>query len=142
MAHDGSIRRRRKRMSEMNVVPYIDVMLVLLIIFMVTAPLMNLGIEVDLPRGQAGPLSDQGDPLMVTVTANGDLYLDLGDAPELVDEQTLMDKVGVIARANPNVQVSVSGDRDVAYQHIYGAMILLQRAGVESVGLVGDPEDR
>ena len=142
MAHDGSIRRRRKRMSEMNVVPYIDVMLVLLIIFMVTAPLMNLGIEVDLPRGQAGPLSDQGDPLMVTVTANGDLYLDLGDAPELVDEQTLMDKVGMIARANPNVQVSVSGDRDVAYQHIYGAMILLQRAGVESVGLVGDPEDR
>lgn len=141
MAHDGSIRGRRKRMSEMNVVPYIDVMLVLLIIFMVTAPLMNLGIEVDLPRGQAGPLSDQGDPLMVTVTASGDLYLDLGDAPELVDEQTLMDKVGVIARANPNVQVSVSGDRDVAYQHIYGAMILLQRAGVESVGLVGDPED-
>lgn len=141
MAHEGSMRRRRKRMSEMNVVPYIDVMLVLLIIFMVTAPLMNLGIEVDLPRGQAGPLSDQGDPLMVTVTATGDLYLDLGDAPELVDEQTLMDKVGVIARANPNVQVSVSGDRDVAYQHIYGAMILLQRAGVESVGLVGDPED-
>lgn len=141
MAHDGSMRRRRRRMSEMNVVPYIDVMLVLLIIFMVTAPLMNLGIEVDLPRGQAGPLSDQGDPLMVTVTASGDLYLDLGDAPELVDEQTLMDKVGVIARANPNVQVSVSGDRDVAYQHIYGAMILLQRAGVESVGLVGDPED-
>ena len=141
MAHDGSMRRRRKRMSEMNVVPYIDVMLVLLIIFMVTAPLMNLGIEVDLPRGQAGPLSDRGDPLMVTVTASGDLYLDLGDAPELVDEQTLMDKVGVIARANPNVQVSVSGDRDVAYQHIYGAMILLQRAGVESVGLVGDPED-
>ena len=142
MAQEGSVRRRRKRMSEMNVVPYIDVMLVLLIIFMVTAPLMNLGIEVDLPRGQAGPLSDQGDPLMVTVTATGDLYLDLGDAPELVDEQTLMDKVGVIARANPNVQVSVSGDRDVAYQHIYGAMILLQRAGVESVGLVGDPEDR
>jgi len=141
MAYDGSMRRRRKRISEMNVVPYIDVMLVLLIIFMVTAPLMNLGIEVDLPRGQAGPLTDQGDPLMVTVTANGDLYLDLGDAPELVDEQTLMDKVGVIARANPNVQVSVSGDRDVAYQHIYGAMILLQRAGVESVGLVGDPED-
>ena len=135
-------RRNRKRLvSEINVVPYIDVMLVLLIIFMVTAPLMNLGIEVDLPTGQAGPLSDQGDPLTVTVTASGALYLDLGDAPELVDEQTLIEKVSVIANANPNVQVTVSGDREVAYQHIYGAMILLQRAGVESVGLIGDPED-
>jgi len=140
MASEVSVRRRRKRMSEMNVVPYIDVMLVLLIIFMVTAPLMNLGVEVDLPQGQAGPLSDQGDPLMVTVTASGDLYLDLGDAPELVDEQTLIEKVSIIAEANPNVQVTVSGDREVAYQHIYGAMVLLQRAGVESVGLTGDPE--
>jgi len=141
MAYETSIRRRRARMSEMNVVPYIDVMLVLLIIFMVTAPLMNLGIEVDLPSGQAGPLSDQGDPLMVTVTATGDLYLDLGDTPELVDEQTLIEKVSVIAQANPTVQVTVSGDREVTYQHIYGAMVLLQRAGVESVGLVGDPEE-
>lgn len=141
MPQEMNRRRRRKRMSEMNVVPYIDVMLVLLIIFMVTAPLMNLGIEVDLPTGQAGPLSDQGDPLTVTVTASGALYLDLGDAPELVDEQTLIEKVSVIANANPNVQVTVSGDREVAYQHIYGAMILLQRAGVESVGLIGDPED-
>jgi biopolymer transport protein TolR len=139
MPQDLKTRRRRKRMSEMNVVPYIDVMLVLLI--MVTAPLMNLGIEVDLPTGQAGPLSDQGDPLTVTVTASGALYLDLGDAPELVDEQTLVEKVSVIARANPSVQVTVSGDREVAYQHIYGAMVLLQRAGVESVGLIGDPED-
>ncbi len=141
MPHEMTTRRRRKRMSEMNVVPYIDVMLVLLIIFMVTAPLMNLGIEVDLPTGQAGPLSDQGDPLTVTVTATGELYLDLGDAPELVDEQTLIDKVSVIASANPSVQVTVSGDRDVAYQYIYGAMVLLQRAGVESVGLIGDPEE-
>lgn len=135
------IRRRRKRMSEINVVPYIDVMLVLLIIFMVTAPLMNLGVEVELPTGQAEPISDQGDPLMVTVTSEGDLYLDTGDAPELVDEQTLVETVSAIVARNPELQVTVSGDRDATYQHIYGAMVLLQRAGVPAVGLVGDPED-
>ncbi|NBB92033.1 MAG: protein TolR [Gammaproteobacteria bacterium] len=140
MSEQPYIRRRRKRMSEINVVPYIDVMLVLLIIFMVTAPLMNLGVEVELPQGSAEPLSDQGDPLMVTVTVEGDLYLDTGDAPELVDAQTLIDTVGAIVARNPQLQVTVSGDRDVDYQHIYGAMVLLQRAGVASVGLVGDPE--
>ena len=134
------VRRRRKRMSEMNVVPYIDVMLVLLIIFMVTAPMMNLGVEVDLPTGAADPMSDQGDPLLVTVTRSGDFYLDTGDAPQLVDGQTLATMVGAIAERNPDVQVTVSGDRDVPYQFIYSAMVYLQNAGVASVGLMGDPE--
>ncbi|QOC23076.1 protein TolR [Wenzhouxiangella sp. AB-CW3] len=141
MSDQPYIRRRRRQMSEINVVPYIDVMLVLLVIFMITAPLMNLGVEVELPTGQAEPLSDQGDPLLVTVTREGDLYLDTGDAPQLVDEETLVEIVGAIAQRNPDVQVSVSGDRDVAYQHIYGAMVLLQRAGVPAVGLIGDLED-
>lgn len=140
MSDQPYIRRRRKRMSEINVVPYIDVMLVLLIIFMVTAPLMNLGVEVELPTGSAEPLTDQGDPLMVTVTASGDMYLDTGDAPELVDGETLVATVGAIVERNPQLQVTVSGDRDVPYQYIYGAMVHLQRAGVASVGLVGDPE--
>ena len=91
------VRRRRKRMSEMNVVPYIDVMLVLLIIFMVTAPMMNLGVEVDLPTGAADPMTDQGDPLLVTVTRGGDMYLDTGDTPQLVDSATLTTMVGAIA---------------------------------------------
>jgi len=140
MSEQPYIRRRRKRMSEINVVPYIDVMLVLLIIFMVTAPLMNLGVEVELPSGSAEPLTDQGDPLMVTVTAEGDLYLDTGDTAELVDPDTLVDTVSAIVARNPQLQVTVTGDRAVDYQHIYGAMVLLQRAGVASVGLVGDPE--
>ncbi len=141
MSDQPYIRRRRRPMSDINVVPYIDVMLVLLVIFMITAPLMNLGVEVDLPTGQAEPLSDQGDPLLVTVTREGDLYLDTGDSPQLVDGETLVEIVGAIAQRNPDVQVTVSGDRDVAYQHIYGAMVLLQRAGVAAVGLIGDPED-
>ncbi len=134
------VRRRRKRMSEMNVVPYIDVMLVLLIIFMVTAPMLNLGVEVDLPTGAADPMTDQGDPLLVTVTRSGDLYLDTGDTPQLVDSATLTAMVAAIAERNPDLQVTVSGDRDVPYQFIYRAMVALQGAGVASVGLVGDPE--
>ncbi len=134
------VRRRRKRMSEMNVVPYIDVMLVLLIIFMVTAPMLNLGVEVDLPTGAAEPITDRGDPLLVTVTRDGDFYLDTGDAPQLLDGETLTLTVGAIAERNPDVQVTVSGDRDVPYQFIYSAMVYLQRAGVASVGLMGDPE--
>jgi len=140
MSDQPYIRRRRKRMSEINVVPYIDVMLVLLIIFMVTAPLMNLGVEVELPTGSAEPISDQGDPMMVTVTESGDMYLDTGDAPELVDGETLEQTVGAIVARNPQLQVTVSGDRDVPYQYIYRAMVHLQRAGVASVGMIGDPE--
>lgn len=134
-------RRRRRRMSEINVVPYIDVMLVLLVIFMITAPLMNLGVEIELPTGNAEPMEDQGDPLMVTVTANGDFYLDTGDQPQLIDGQTLVDRVSAIAVRNPDLQVLVGGDQQTDYQYIYQAMVYLQQAGVASIGLVGDPEE-
>jgi len=138
---EARVRRRRRRMSEMNVVPYIDVMLVLLVIFMVTAPLMNLGVEIELPRASADPISDQGDPLMVTVTRNGDFYLDTGDQPQLIDAERLTSTVAAIVERNPDLQVLVGGDRTAAYEHIYAAMVSLQRAGVPSVGLIGDPED-
>jgi len=141
MSEHYSRRRRRRRMSEINVVPYIDVMLVLLVIFMITAPLMNLGVEIELPTGQAEPMEDQGDPLMVTVTANGDFYLDTGDQPELIDGETLVATVSAIAARNPELQVLVGGDRQTNYQYIYEAMVYLQQAGVASVGLVGDPEE-
>ena len=135
------VRRRRKRMAEMNVVPYIDVMLVLLVIFMITAPLMNLGVEIDLPTATAEPLTDQGDPLMVTVTRSGDLFLDTGDSPRLVDGETLVATISAIVERNPDLQVLVGGDRDAPFQHIYSAMVFLQRAGVPSVGLIGDPDE-
>ena len=135
------VRRRRRRMSEINVVPYIDVMLVLLVIFMVTAPLMNLGVEIELPQGNAEAMEDQGDPLMVTVTRNGDFYLDTGDQPELIDGQTLVATVAAIASRNPELQVLVGGDRETPYQNIYQAMVYLQQAGVASVGLVGNPDE-
>lgn len=141
MTTEAYVRRRRKRMSEMNVVPYIDVMLVLLIIFMVTAPLMNLGVEIDLPVGDAGPLSDDGDQVLITVTRSGELYLDTGDTPRLIDPQSLVETISILAERNPRLQVTVGGDRQASYQDIYGAMVLLQQAGVASVGLIGDVED-
>jgi biopolymer transport protein TolR len=139
------VRNRRKAMSEINVVPYIDVMLVLLIIFMVTAPMLNLGVEVELPKADAEPLeSEQNDePMVLTVLENGDLYLNAGGEQEvgggLIDPETLVQTVSAVVRRNPEVQVLVGGDQAVDYGKIYDAMVLLQKAGVQKVGLMSDP---
>jgi biopolymer transport protein TolR len=139
-------RNKRKPMAEINVVPYIDVMLVLLVIFMITTPLLNLGVEVNLPKADAEPLdSEQNDePMVVTVLKNGDLYLNAGGEADgvssgLIDSETLIATVGAIVRRNPEIQVLVGGDVEVGYGHIYGAMVLLQKAGVTKVGLMSDP---
>ena len=140
-----AVRKRRKSMSEINVVPYIDVMLVLLIIFMVTAPMLNLGVEVNLPQANAEPLESQqnDEPMVVTVLENGDLYLNAGGEADasngLIDPETLLQTVSAIVRRNPDLQVLVGGDEAVAYGRIYDAMVLLQQAGVQKVGLMSDP---
>ena len=141
-------RARRRPMSEINVVPYIDVMLVLLVIFMITAPLLNLGVEVDLPEADAEPLeTQQGDePLVLTVLQNGDLYLNAGGdlagtTSGLIDPESLVTTVSAIVRRNPDVQVLVGGDQSVGYGQVYNAMVLLQKAGVSKVGLMSDPLD-
>jgi len=142
MQPDAPIQRRRRAMAEINVVPYIDVMLVLLIIFMVTAPLLNLGVEVELPKGNAESMGEVTDPLIVEVRPNGDLYLNTGDAPELVDGQTLVERVSVFVDRNPELQILIGGDQEVAYRHIYDTMVLLQRAGVAAIGFMGDPPEQ
>jgi len=141
-------RNKRRPMSEINVVPYIDVMLVLLVIFMITAPLLNLGVEVDLPKADAEPLETEQnlEPMVVTVLKNGDLYLNAGGEVDgvnsgLIDPETLVTTVSAIVRRNPEIQVLVGGDQAVDYGHIYGAMVLLQKAGVSKVGLMSDPLD-
>jgi biopolymer transport protein TolR len=135
-------------MSEINVVPYIDVMLVLLVIFMITAPLLNLGVEVELPEADAEPLDTQqnDEPLVITVLKNGDLYLNAGGdldgtSSGLIDAQSLVTTVSAIVRRNPDIQVLVGGDRAVGYGEVYNAMVLLQKAGVHKVGLMSDPLD-
>lgn len=142
MQVDAPIRRRRRAMAEINVVPYIDVMLVLLIIFMITAPMLDYGVEVELPRGQSEPLENLGDPLMVIVHANGDLYLNTGDGSQLVDDQTLVEQVAVIVGRNPEVQVLIFGDQSTAYGNIYETIGLLRQAGVSAIGLEGIPTEQ
>jgi biopolymer transport protein TolR len=139
-------RIRRKAMSEINVVPYIDVMLVLLIIFMVTAPMLNMGVEVELPKADAEPLDTEQseEPMVLTVLENGDLYLNAagdldGTSSGLIDPETLVKTVSAIVKRNPELQVLVGGDQSVDYGKIYQAMVLLQRAGVQKVGLMSDP---
>ena len=132
-------RKRRKPVSEINVVPYIDVMLVLLIIFMVTAPLMNLGVELDLPQANANPLDTPEDPLVVSVDRSGAFFLTIGGQREPVDIPGLTAKVGAFVRNNPKVPILVGGDRGVDYGKVYEAMVALQAAGAPRVGLMADP---
>jgi biopolymer transport protein TolR len=128
-------------MAEINVVPYIDVMLVMLVIFMITAPLLTPGVQVDLPEADAEPLSpDQKEPLIVTVDADGKLYLNIGDAPDQpVDEATLLQRVSAVLRRRQDKTVLVRGDHAVQYGAVVAAMVLLQQAGVPNVGLVTEP---
>jgi biopolymer transport protein TolR len=143
-----SSKGRRRPMAEINVVPYIDVMLVLLVIFMITAPLLNLGVEVELPKADAEPLDTQqnDEPLVITVLQNGDLYLNAGGDLDgttsgLIDPETLVTTVSAIVRRNPKIQVLVGGDERVDYGQVYKVMVLLQKAGVTKVGLMSDPLD-
>jgi len=141
-------RARRRPMAEINVVPYIDVMLVLLVIFMITAPLLNLGVEVELPKADAEPMDTQenDEPLVVTVLQNGDLYLNAGGdldgtSSGLIDPDSLVTMVKAIVSRNPEIQVLVGGDERADYGHVYQAMVLLQKAGVTKVGLMSDPQE-
>ena len=132
-------------MSDINVVPYIDVMLVLLVIFMVTAPLMMQGVEVDLPNTDSKPLSnEQDDPLVITVDGEGRIFVNTG-MPRAGEEGTratifsLADQAGKIIGARPDIAVYVRADKAIAYGEVIEVMTVLQRAGAPSVGLVTDP---
>jgi len=137
-------RKKRRPMSEINVVPYIDVMLVLLVIFMITAPLLTQGVNVELPQAESEVMTEETDePLVVTVTANGDYYLNVGDnIDDPIDHQMLVTRVAAVLRHKPKTPVMVRGDTHVEYGKVVVAMSLLQKAGAPSVGLITDaPED-
>ena len=134
--------RKRKLKSEINVVPYIDVMLVLLIIFMVTAPLLNLGVDIDLPKSNATSIAQKQEPIVVVVDAAGGYTLKMQDIPQQkVDAAVLAAKVSAFVKNNPDVAVFVAGDRTASYDTVYQAMVLLQTAGVEKVGLMSNSAD-
>ena len=132
-------RSSRKPMSDINVVPYIDVMLVLLIIFMVTAPMLTQGVKVDLPQVESDPVNMQEDqePLIITVDSNAAYYLEIGDQTgKPMELATLQERVSVILKQNPKVSVLVRGDRHVEYGIVVDLMSALQQSGAEGVGLV------
>lgn len=132
---------RRKPMSEINVVPYIDVMLVLLVIFMVTAPLMTQGIKVDLPEAASGPLkvSDNEPMLVVSMKADGTYYMNVGENEEAVELSMIAERTSKIISANPDIRVLVEGDKHLSYGVVINLMNVLQTAGAKSVGLITEP---
>jgi biopolymer transport protein TolR len=137
--------RKRRLMGEINVVPYIDVMLVLLVIFMVTAPLLTQGIDVELPTAAADPIETPQDqqPLVLSIDEDGQLFLSVGDAEDQpVEAARVVELAGAVLRRTPNTPVLVNADRRVPYGAVVSAMVLLQEAGAANVGFLTDPPRR
>jgi biopolymer transport protein TolR len=137
------VRKRRRPVSEINVVPYIDVMLVLLIIFMVTAPLITQGVKVDLPKAEAQSLEEEAKlPLVASVDALGQYFLNVGDnQQEPMSAEDLATLVAAHLQVEPDTPIVVRGDGTVQYSEVVQLMVLLQRAGAPSVGLMTMPPE-
>jgi biopolymer transport protein TolR len=134
-------RKRRRPVAEINVVPYIDVMLVLLIIFMVTAPIVSQGVKVDLPQGTAEPLpQDSKPPIVASIDAAGDYFVNLGEGSnsKVMDLSEVTQEVAAALIAAPDRPVVVKADRQIPYERVIQLMISLQSAGVPAVGLMTD----
>lgn len=134
-------RERKRPKAEINVVPYIDVMLVLLIIFMVTAPLLSQGVKVNLPKASAQPIAQNKEPIIVSVDAQGNYYLNIASNPnQAIDADSIINQVSAklqqAQQEGAEQQVLVKGDQSVDYGKVMQAMVLLQQAGAPSVGLV------
>tara|TARA_Y100000817_G_C16540304_1_gene404176 strand:+ start:161 stop:586 length:426 start_codon:yes stop_codon:yes gene_type:complete len=131
--NSGKTRRRRyTQMSDINVTPFVDVMLVLLIVFMVTAPLLTVGIPVDLPKVKASALTDQKDPIEITVNLEGEVYI----GESLVEVENLIPRINAITEQNTEARIYIRGDRVVAYGRVMEIMSLINSAGYVKVALI------
>ncbi|PID60782.1 MAG: protein TolR [Gammaproteobacteria bacterium] len=143
MAPIRRARRPRRQVAEINVVPYIDVMLVLLVIFMITAPLLRTGVDVDLPDAEAEPIVNDGEseePLILSVDAAGDWFLNVGEDPESpLDPLEVQRLASAVMRISPERRVLVAGDTSVNYGQVMQAMATLQIAGAREIGLMSEP---
>ena len=138
----AQVSRGRRLMGEINVVPYIDVMLVLLIIFMITAPLLTQGVKVNLPKAHAEPLpaNTAKDPVVLSVDAQGQLFLNIASDPRTaLDSDAVLAQVSAALQGDPERAVVVKADKSVSYGVVMQAMVLLQRAGASKVGMATDP---
>jgi len=139
----NSRRKRARLMADINVVPYIDVMLVLLIIFMITAPLITQGVKIELPNAPSQVIpSSEEEPIIVSVDAEGNYYIDIGDNPEsVIGTDLLIQRVEKLLKQKPESEFLVRGDENVSYGKVVMLMSSLQEAGVGSVGLVTEPPE-
>ena len=137
----AQLHKGRRLMGDINVVPYIDVMLVLLIIFMVTAPLLTQGVKVDLPKASAEPLPpDAEDPLVLSVDKQGRLFLNVGGTPDVaISEEVLTARATAALRRNPDRAVLLKADETIPYGRAVDAMVILQHAGAKKVGFITQP---
>ncbi len=137
-------RIRKQPISEINVVPYIDVMLVLLVIFMITTPLLSQGVKVDLPQVPSKPLEEQAkDPVIVSVDSEGSFYITFGEnQDDPVSPDDLVNRIAALLKYRPGIPVFVKGDRNVPYGRVVGLMALLQGAGVPSIGMITEPPEQ
>ena len=141
----GGVRRKRRGhrrsytpMSEINVTPFVDVMLVLLIVFMVTAPLLTVGVPVDLPKSQASAINEDSEPLVITVDRAGTIYIQETEVPF----DNLVTRLNAITERKPDTRIFVRGDREIAYGEIMRVMGRLNGAGFEKVALITEQDDQ
>ena len=132
-------RKKRRLNAEINVVPYIDVMLVLLVIFMVTAPLLTQGIDVQLPQTSANPISSDDQPVTMSVDSRGQMFLDIGtDTSKPLADDDVVNRVTAVITQKPQTMILVKADGRVSYESVAHAMSLLQSAGAPKIGFVTD----
>ena len=140
MAYRARI-KRRKPVAEINVVPYIDVMLVLLVIFMITAPMLTQGVDVELPTANATPIeNNESDVLIASIDREGKYYIDIGGEQSTISLADLKSRVRKVLAQNPRLPILVRGDKNVPYGDVVELMVALQGAGAPNVGLVTEPE--
>ena len=123
---------KNKTISQINVTPFVDVMLVLLIVFMITAPLLTVGVSVDLPKTKAAQLNSKGDPIVVSIKQNGDLYLQ----ERSIDALNLLPRLKAISEGNKNLRIYVRGDKNVPYGIVLDTIAKIKRSGFKKVALV------
>jgi biopolymer transport protein TolR len=136
--------KRRKPMAEINVVPYIDVTLVLLIIFMITTPMLQTGVEVDLPKAKSETVESSGEgvsPIIISIKKEGQYYLTIDGTENKIQQEEINEKVKVAMSANKNPQVLINADKAVDYGSVVKVMASLKNAGVPNVGLMTQSDD-
>jgi biopolymer transport protein TolR len=125
-------RSKNKSMSQINVTPFVDVMLVLLIVFMITAPLLTVGVTVDLPKTKASQLSAKGDPIVISIKQNGDLFIQ----ERVIDTLQLLPRLNAISSGNKNLRIYVRGDKNVPYGIVLDTIAKIKSSGFKKVALV------